>query len=74
MDDTDIQRLADIILASTELAKAPNEARAEFGYNLAMHRGLIEGLTVAGSKDLAERVKRRIEWTLYSNRDKPDSN
>ncbi len=74
MDDTDIQRLADLILADPLLAEAEAEDRAKIGYDLGLYHGMKAGLTDTGSKEVAALVKRRIEWTLFANRNKPASN
>jgi hypothetical protein len=74
VDDGTVQRLADAVLRVPDLSKIPDAALAdalpEVGYNLALLAGRKGGMTTAESVDFATRVRRRIEWKLFENRQK----
>ena len=68
MDETDIQRFADLVLVDETIAHIPPEDRARLGYDIALAIGTKAGLSDAGTKELAALVKRRIEWSLFARR------
>ena len=72
VDETDIQRLADLVLGDEEIGPVPPEDRARLGYDMALAQGTHAGLSDVGAQELAVRVKRRIEWALFARRNDSD--
>ena len=68
IDDTDIQRLADLVMDNPVIAQVPPDTRASVGHDIALVHGMKAGLTDKGAKELAALVKRRIEWTDFASR------
>ena len=68
VDETDIQQLADLVLGDEELGHVSPEDRATRGYDVALAKGTQAGLSDVGARELAARVKRRVEWILFASR------
>ena len=67
VDDSDVNRIVDLIRQHADFTRATPEARADHAHQVALSEGELMGHSPEWSQELARKVRQRMMWAKPSS-------